>query len=86
MRTIALALIGAGFATALAAALPTPVKAESDRTIQNNGPDSYYRPDSSYDGGYGYNRYAEPGYAYAPRRTWHGCPPHYRVRHGVCVR
>ena len=88
MRTIALALIGAGLAVAVTAAAPIPAKAESDPTIQNNGGTSYpqYWPQQDYRR-YGHSRhryYAAPGYAYTPGSTWNGCPPHFTVQDGVC--
>ncbi len=68
MRTITLALIGAGLAAAVAAAAPPPAKAETDHTIQNNGRISHGH--GGYHGG-GYRGGYRGGY-YDGDRGWGG--------------
>lgn len=89
MRTIALALIGAGLAAALMTAAPGPAKAENDHTAQPERDRPQYdywggRYDGRYRGGYDGEDYV-PGYVGGRRwPTWNGCPPHYTVQDGVC--
>jgi hypothetical protein len=86
MRTITKAMLALGFVAAVAASAFTPAKAQvyfSGPGVEVQVGDPYWRyhhryryyRDYGYDGG---------PYAYAPGRTWRGCPRGYSVQDGIC--
>jgi hypothetical protein len=91
MRTITTAFLAAGVAAALTAGVPVAAKAQG--TSRGLRVEVRYNHHHHYRHHYRHHarrhywgpRFFVPGpYAYAPYRTWNGCPPYYTVQDGVC--